>query len=316
MEPIKPPPRVEPELPEGPEPEYWRGPDGHDYVRFPGGWTPGPLKWFQVRSSLFPAGSRYSPMGGINPGPVWDDTYYLTNLTDDDPWWDAPSGTKLPDYAMREPTPPVGSQTPHPQSIHPEYVKQHSPATEASPGKPRLAMPVREVNTNYSMRDMKLILETFRNATKELLKEEVPWVEPPLSDFEEELEFGQGPVERCKPPKMRDQSGNCVYSSDKDRHGQDLGESLPIEKGSINVHSAEVTPYQTLTDFVLDKSGSLPARKSAYYKLQTLAHKDPNAQAMLDAIPQEIRGPLAPRWERPTGRRLSPAERAMAKFNP
>lgn len=135
LEPIKPPPRVEPELPEGPEedpePEYKYGADGHEYVRFPGGWTNwrSSRPWFQARWQTSAWGDLEKPRA----------TYYLTNLTDDDPWWEAPSGTKLPDYAMRHPL----RGRPHPQAIHPDLVDP-SPETEASPGKPRLAMPVRE----------------------------------------------------------------------------------------------------------------------------------------------------------------------------
>ena len=118
LEPIKPPPRVEPELPEGPEEDPEPEPN----------WRSS-RPWFQARWQTSAWGDLEKPRA----------TYYLTNLTDDDPWWEAPSGTKLPDYAMRHPL----RGRPHPQAIHPDLVDP-SPETEASPGKPRLAMPVRE----------------------------------------------------------------------------------------------------------------------------------------------------------------------------
>ena len=113
-----------------PEPEYRMGPDGHEYEMNP---MFGDNRWYQIRYVK-------SPISGDDvPFPVRTHT----KLKSDDPWWyKAPRGTKLPNYAL----PPARkhyTDQPHPQSIHPSLVDP-SPATETSPGKPRLSQPVRE----------------------------------------------------------------------------------------------------------------------------------------------------------------------------
>ncbi len=112
-----------------PEPEYRMGPDGHEYVRNP---IFGDDGWYQIRYV------KSFIKGDPDPMPV--NTY--TKLGSADPWWDKPMGTKLPDYALPRARKRYTDQ-PHPQSIHPRLVDP-SPATEASPGKPRLAQPIRE----------------------------------------------------------------------------------------------------------------------------------------------------------------------------
>ena len=113
-----------------PEPEYRMGPDGHEYVRNPMFGYDG---WHQIRYTK-------SPITG-DPDP-WEEKTY-TKLSSADPWWNKPMGTKLPDYAITRFKDGANTYRPHPQSIHPRLVDP-SPATEASPGKPRLAQPIRE----------------------------------------------------------------------------------------------------------------------------------------------------------------------------
>lgn len=114
-----------------PEPEYRWGPDGHEYVMNP---MFGDNQWYQIRYV------KSFIKGDPDPMPVLNHT----KLKRGDAWWNKPMGTKLPDYALtslQRRRPP--RDQPHPQSVHPSVVDA-SPATEASPGKPRLAQPIRE----------------------------------------------------------------------------------------------------------------------------------------------------------------------------